>query len=153
VKRECGIIVSGSSVTIFDAEVPDDGPLIGVGNHNWDLQSGDRGAALWAMHRRVRDYVADNKISAVVIQASAVGRQAVTKAHLDSAELRGVVHCAAASVVPVITIAKNNLSKNFGDRNADEYAKDDGFWDGNVEGEFLKRSRLAALLILHKRSR
>jgi hypothetical protein len=151
--RECGIIVSGSSVTVFDAEVPDTGALTGVGNHLWNLQNGDRGDALWAMHRRVHSYLSENKITSVVMQATAAGGRPIGKAHLESAELRGVVHCAAASIVPVIVLARNAISKNFGERKVDEYVKDDEFWETNIDGELMKRSRAAALLLLHKRSK
>jgi hypothetical protein len=52
----------------------------------------------------------------------------------------------------VRTVAKAAISRTFGDRNVDEYVKDDEFWDNNVEGVNLRNgSREAALILIADR--
>ncbi len=83
---------------------------------------------------------------------SALSLAGTKKAHLDAAEFRGVVLCAAASATKVITLAKATISKGFGERKADEYLVDDAFWNESVAGAPLRNgSREAALLILAAR--
>lgn len=98
------------------------------------------------------DYLTDNRVDRVVVKASALSQMGTKKAHLDAAELRGVISCAAASVTPVDAIAKAHISKTFGSRKVDEYLKDDDFWGGQISGKSIRiGSREAALLLLAAR--
>jgi hypothetical protein len=72
--------------------------------------------------------------------------------HLDAAELRGVVMC-AATVSTVQCLAKNLVSRKFGERKVDEYIKDGGFWDTNMTGDLRAGSREAAMMLLAARGK
>ena len=73
-------------------------------------------------------------------------------AHLESAELRGVVIAAARSICPVRSVTKATISRRFGERSVDEYVADDEFWSENVQGVHLRAgSREAALLLIADR--
>jgi hypothetical protein len=57
-----------------------------------------------------------------------------------------------ATVTKTSCLAKAQVSRNFGERKADEYLKDDGFWKKAVIGGKLRSgSREAALVILAAR--
>lgn len=149
-QRWIGVVVSGDAVRVVDAEIPADKkvrPTI-IADHSWKLQTGERAAAYSVMHNTVSDYCREQKIDVAIVKASATSRN-VTKAHLDSAELRGVVISAAAAHSRTRCLGKSNISNNFGDRNVDEYLKDDEFWEEKFSGKELRAgSREAAILIL-----
>ena len=72
---------------------------------------------------------------------------------LKSAELRGVVISAAASVCEVKQLAKGVVSKTYGDRKVDEYLADDAFWNAQTTGGNLRRmSREAAMYVIAARA-
>src|SRR5690348_145559 len=96
--RWIGIVVSSEKVTAVDAEVPGSGPLIVQADHSWPLQKGDRASGYRTLHQQVGDYCREHEIKKAVIKGSAVNRGGTTKAHLDAAELRGVVIAACATV-------------------------------------------------------
>lgn len=150
-ERWVGVTVSSDKIVFVDAEVEADRPLVIQADESWKLQKGDRARAYTVMHQRVVDYLKDNKIAKVVVKASATSRS-TTLAHLASAEVRGVVIAAAASVCEVELSAKSVISRTFGSRKVDEYVKDDGFWEENVSGADLRGgSREAAMLLLAAR--
>jgi hypothetical protein len=150
-KRWLGIVVSSNGVTAVDAEVPPTGPITIQADHSWRLQTGDRGEAYAVMHRQIKEYVSDSKIDRVVVKESAVSLAGTTKAHLHSAELRGVVLCASAAVTNTKVISKANISRNFGNRKVDEYLGDDGFWAKKTTGKLRSGSREAAMMLLAAR--
>ncbi len=152
-ERWVGVVVSGTKVTVVDAEVPsDDSALVLQADSTWTLQQGDRAKAYNVLHQRVLDYLRDNDISRVVIKATAAGSRPVGKSHLDSAELRGVVMAAAAAVTKTEIKAKAVISRTFGDRKSDEYFADDDFWAEEIIGVDLRSgSREAAMLLLSAR--
>jgi hypothetical protein len=149
--RWLGIVVIGDRITLVDAEVPDQGPLILQTDQSWTLQAGDRAAAYRVMHQRVADYIRENGIVRTVIKASAVSQGGMGKAHLEAAELRGVVMCAAASSAQTQCLAKGHISRTFGKRKVDEYVADRGFWNDNILGNLRAGSREAAMLLLAAR--
>lgn len=151
-ERWIGIVVSGDRVTLVDAEVPKAGPLALQSDQSWSLQGGDRANAYDVMYRRVRDYIQEHGIARTVIKASALSQGGVRMGHLDSAELRGVVMCAAAAST-VKCLAKNLISRRFGERKVDEYVKDTDFWDANVTGDLRAGSREAAMMLLAARDK
>ena len=149
--RWVGIVVSGDKVIAVDAEVPDDGPLILQSDQTFQLQGGEKSAALNHIFHQLSDYFREHKISRVVVKASAVAKGGGLS-HLHSAELRGVVIAAASESCEVSVLQKAQVSKRFGDRKADEYISDSDFWDENVDGVKLRvGSREAALMLLSKR--
>lgn len=151
-ERWLGIQVSGEGVIVVDAEVPEDGPIIIMTDDSFKLAKGDRSKAYCTMYSRLFNYAKEKGIWKAVIKESAISLGGVKKAHLQSAELRGVAIAALASACEVVQISKANISRNFGDRNADEYLKDDKFWRDNLSGEIIRAgSREAALLILASR--
>ncbi|MBT3400858.1 MAG: hypothetical protein HOL07_14165 [Rhodospirillaceae bacterium] len=151
-ERWVGLVISGEKVTVADAEVPDDGPLILQADLTWKLQTGSKPAAYYALSQLCSNYLRENGIEKVVIKASATSQSGVRLGHFHSAELRGVIQSAAASVCEVKVIPKAAVSKNFGDRKVDEYIKDTGFWGQEFNGKPLRSgSREAAMLLLAER--
>ena len=152
-KRQVGFMVVGEAVTVVDAEVPADAdaPITVVSDTTWTLQQGERGPALNFLHQRCASYLKENKVSAVVIKASAVPQGAAKLALLESAEVRGVIIASAASVCEVKTVSKAVISRTFGNRKVDDYLRDDDFWIKETVGLKRKTSREAALLIIANR--
>jgi hypothetical protein len=152
-ERRVGLTVSGDKVVVVDAEVPDDGPIALLADHTWSLQKGAREDAYHTIYQQVANYLREHEIRRVVLKASAVNARASMKlAHLESAEVRGVVIAAARSVCPVRSVAKATISRWFGKRTVDEYVKDDAFWTENTDGVDLRAgSREAALLLIADR--
>jgi hypothetical protein len=155
--RYAGLVVVGGAVTVVDAEVPDaaDLPITVVSDFTWKLQKGERGPALAVVHQLCADYLVENKIERVVVKASAVASRSATLALLESAEVRGVVIAAAASVVSdVKALSKAVVSRTYGDRKVDDYLQDDTFWGEQTDGKALRKtSREAAMIIIAARRR
>lgn len=154
-ERVVGIVVTGESVTVVDAQVPaaKDQPITIFSDTTWSLQDGNRGSALSFLHQRCADYLREHHINSVVIKASAMPMGTVKMAILHSAEVRGVVIAAAGSVCPVVLLQKALISRTFGERKVDEYLKDDDFWGDQVQGTMRKTSREAAMQIIAARNR
>lgn len=151
--RQVGFLIVGEAVTVVDAEVPADAalPITILSDTTWPLQKGERGPALDILHQRCASYLKENKVDSVVIKASAVPQGAARLALLESAEARGVVIAAAASVCDVKIMSKAVISRTFGDRKVDDYLRDDDFWTKDAVGLKRKTSREAALLIIASR--
>ncbi|SEI03420.1 hypothetical protein [Tardiphaga sp. OK245] len=155
-ERVVGVVASGDAVIVVDADVPNEGAITIVADATFKLQKGDRAGAYQLMHQRIADYVREKKIKRAVIKASAVSQAGKpTLAHFQSAELRGVAMSALHHGGANVDIrSKANISKTFGERKADEYVKDDDFWDESITGKDLRGgSREAALLILASRDK
>lgn len=153
--RCVGFVVVGDVVTVVDAQLPDDAddPLTILGDDTWRLQKGDRAEAYAVMHRRCANYLRENGVSTVVVKASALTMGSTKLGHMTSAELRGVIISAAASVTPVRSIAKALISRTYGDRKVDEYLQDDVFWEEMTAGGTLrKNSREAAMIVIAARN-
>jgi hypothetical protein len=154
-KRYVGFVVVGEAVTVVDAQVANiNGASITIlSDATWNLQNGDRGAALAVFHQRCADYLHENEVDIVVVKASALPTGSAKLALLASAEVRGVVIAAAASVSVVKILSKSLISRTFGERKVDEYVKDDDFWNAHtVGGKLRKTSREAAMLIIATKS-
>lgn len=154
-ERQLGIVVSGDTATVVDALVPDDAskPIEILSDTNWGLQAGERSIAYDVIYRRCANYVQEHDIKRVIVKASATAQGKASLSHLQSAELRGVVIAAAASVVPVKTVPKSHVSRHFGDRKVDEYVKDDSFWAERTSGGKLRKAgREAAMYIIAERA-
>ena len=149
-ERRVGFIVSGEKVVLVDAKVPSEGPIVLQADHSWTLQKGAREDAYNVLYQQVANYLREHDVKRVVLKGSAVNlRGSMKLAHLESAEVRGVVIAAARSVCPVRSVTKAMTSRTFGDRKVDDYVKDDDFWDENVKGANLRNgSREAALLLI-----
>jgi hypothetical protein len=156
VERWVGVVASGDTVIIVDAEIPKEGPITIVADATMKLQKGDKAVAYRLMHQRITDYVREKKITKAVIKASAVSQAGKpTLAHFESAELRGVAISALCQGGANVEItAKATISRTFGERKADEYVKDDEFWAEQIMGADLRGgSREAALLMLASRQK
>jgi hypothetical protein len=154
--RSLGVVASGDKVVMVDAEVPDNGMITILSDASIKLQKGDKAEAYCLMHQRISDYVREKKIAKAVIKSSAVSLAGKPKlAHFASAELRGVAISALRhGGADVEILAKAKVSRNYGKRKADEYIKDDDFWDKQVTGEELRGgSREAALLLIASRGK
>ena len=152
--RWVGIVASGDKVTMVDAEVPATGPLVVQMDQTLKLQAGDRPSAYDTLYNSLTNYFREQKIAKVFVKASAVSKGSVSLAHLSSAEVRGVVMAAAASVCDAQPLAKAAISKGFGKRKVDEYLDDAQFWKDNVDGKDLRAgSREAAILLIAARGK
>lgn len=152
IERRVGFVINGTKIVVVDAEVPVDGPIVLQSDQTWKLQSGLREQAYHVLYQQCANYLREHGIKRVVLKGSALTRGSMRKAHLESAEVRGVVIAAAASVCPVRTVAKATISRTFGNRNVDGYVGDDSFWDERVEGIKLRAgSREAALILIAER--
>lgn len=154
-ERCVGFVVVGDVVTVVDAEVPEDAgdPVTVLADDTWKLQKGDRAEAYDVMYRRCTNYLKENGVARVVVKASALTMGSTKLSHITSAELRGVVIAAAASVASVRTMAKALISRTYGNRKMDEYLQDDDFWDEQTTGGSLrKNSREAAMIVIAARN-
>src|SRR5690348_5616304 len=94
------------------------------------LQTGERPAAYGVIHRQFLDYVQQREIQYVCIKETALNQRGMTKAHMNAAELRGVILAAASlSDAEVRLFNKSATSRSFGGRKVDEYIVDDSYWD------------------------
>ena len=154
-ERWVGFVVVGDVVTVVDVQVPSDAddPVTINADDTWKLQKGDRAEAYDVMYRRCANYLRENQIEKVVVKASALTMRSMKLGQLTSAELRGVVVAASASIAPVRTISKAHISRTYGDRKVDEYLQDDDFWDEMTSGGRLrKNSREAAMVLIAARN-
>jgi hypothetical protein len=119
-----------------------------VANSKLDLQTGDRPEAYHVMFDQVAGIIAERKIDSAFIKGTAMSLAGVRKAHLEAAELRGVVQAACASRCEVRVVQMANISRNFGNRKADAYLKDDSFWNGLQLSDLPKGKRGAALTVV-----
>lgn len=153
-KRLASFVVSGDSVKVVVAQVSTDpnDPISIEYDQTWNLQSGAREPALHVLHQRCASFLKEQQIKAVVLKASAAPRSMATLSLLHSAEVRGVVIAAAASLAEVQSLAKGVISRTYGDRKVDEYLKDEAFWNSKTTGSALRAgSREAAMLIIAAR--
>lgn len=153
-KRQASFVISGDDVKVVVAQVPadPDDPISIEYDQTWKLQSGPREPALHMLHQRCASFLREKQVASVLLKASAAPRSAATLALLHSAEVRGVVIAAAASVTEVKTMAKNVISRTYGERKVDDYVKDDSFWTAKTTGSSLRAgSREAAMLIIASR--
>ena len=154
-KRWLGLSASKDSVTVIDAEIPDDdAPITIKSDDTWRVQKGDRAAAYSVLHQQCADYIKENSIDAVVVKASAVsGQGSATLWLLTGAEVRGVVMAAAGALCPVKALSKAVISRTYGDRKVDEYVAYDAFWATHTTGGALRKlSREAAMLLIAARN-
>jgi hypothetical protein len=156
-ERCAGFVIVGEVVTVVVAEIPDDSdePLTIVADDTWKLQSGERARAYAVVHQRCADYLRENGVGSVVVKASALPTLGAPKLGLlTSAEVRGVIIAAAASVSEVKVVSKAMISRTYGERKVDEYLHDDEFWDEQTQGGRLRKtSREAAMLVIAARDR
>lgn len=151
-ERWLGLRVSGANVVIVDAEVPEEGPLVVINDQTLKVPTGPRERALDQVHQQVANYIRANGIDRAVVMASAVSHAGGTKlAHLESAEVRGVVMAAAAGSCSTSSRARAAMSKGFGDRKVEDYVSDDAFWDERIDGTVRQGSRDVAMLLLDAR--
>lgn len=151
--RWLGVTVSGDKAVLVDATVPvEAGEIVINADFNVKLQKGQRAEAYSVFSQEIYDYAKENGIERAAVKGSAVSQQGrPTLAHFEAAELRGVAIGALASVCPTETITKATISRNYGDRKADEYIGDDTFWQEKFTGSALRAgSREAAFCILAK---
>ena len=112
------------------------------------LQSGERPAAYHVIFDQVVALVTEGKLDCACIKASGLSLVGMKMAHLEAAELRGVVQAACASACTVQLVNKANVSRNFGGRNVDAYLKDDSFWKDQGLGNLPKGKREAAFQVM-----
>jgi hypothetical protein len=156
-ERCVGFVIVGEVVTVVDAEIPDDPdePLTIISDDTWRLQNGERAPAYAVLHQRCADYLRENGVRSVAVKASAISaRQPARLALLMSAEVRGIIIAAAASVCEVSVVPKALISRTYGERKVDEYIEDDDFWNNQTQGGRLRKmSREAAMQVIATRNR
>jgi hypothetical protein len=112
------------------------------------LQSGERPSAYHVIFEQVVALVQERKLDCACIKASGLSLAGTKKAHLEAAELRGVVQAACASTCEVKLVSKSNASRTFGDRKVDQYLRDDSFWEKQGLEDLPKGKREAAFQVL-----
>src|SRR5690349_16209737 len=130
VERWSGIIATGQSVIVVDAEIPSgpDEPIIITYDQTWAIQKGNRPAAYAVVYQQCINHLRGCKIDQVFIKASAASQAGMGKAHLEGAEVRGVIASAAATLCPVTLVPQAQISKHYGSRKVQEYVRDNKFW-------------------------
>jgi hypothetical protein len=117
-----------------------------------ELQTGDRPPAYHILHGQFHDYVKQHSAKHVCIKQSALSRPAITMAHLQAAELRGIIQCAAAAAGADVRLfnkaSASRTSGNAGGRKVDEYLKDNVFWAGIGLSGLPKGMREAAFVVV-----
>ena len=154
VERWAGIVASGQSVIVVGAEIPSDpnDPIVITYDQTWPVQQGNRAAAYAVLHQQFTNHLRGTKIDRVFIRASATSRAGMSKAHLDGAEVRGVVAAAGGSVCTVAMVPQAQISKHYGTRKVEDYVKDNSFWAEKTTGGKLRSgSRVGALLLIASR--
>ncbi|MBK5008625.1 hypothetical protein IAE33_000485 [Pseudomonas sp. S60] len=153
--RCVGLMVGSGEVTVVDTQIPDDcdAPISLVTDVTWKLPTGDRQKGYETLFHRCKDYLEVNGIDQVVVKASSVPQGKAHGGLLDSAELRGVIMCAAASACETRVLKKEVISRTYG-RKVDDCVNDDAFWAEKLEGAKLRKgSREAAMLVIAHRAR
>jgi len=145
--RILGIVVSGSQVIAVGLQRAGSKFEL-IHNQKMKIQDGDRGIAYSIMHSRLRAMLQENSYDVVAVKGSSVSLAGTKQAHLDAAELRGAVLAACAAECTVVCEKRAALSRNFGNRKADEYLTDDQFWKNELIGDLPKGEREAALFAL-----
>ena len=112
------------------------------------LQSGERPSAYHVMFEQVAALVSERELDCVCIKSSGISLAGTGLAHLEAAELRGVVQAACASACKVRLVNKANTSRNFGERKVNEYLKDDSFWKSMGLETLAKGKREAAFQVV-----
>lgn len=154
-ERWVGFVIVGEAVTVVDAAIPEDedDPITVLADDTWRLQKGERAPAYAVLHQQCADYLRENGIGKAVVKASALPTGAARLGLLTSAEVRGVIVAAAASVCEVHVISKALISRTYGERKVDEYLQDDDFWEEHTDGGKLRKtSREAAMLLVATRN-
>lgn len=153
-ERWLGITVSGDDFIVVDAEVPASGPLTILADQTFAVPKGNRASAYRTVYQQMADYVAERGIAKAIVKESAISLRGTKKAHLLSAELRGVVMCACAAGCETTTASKAHVSRYFGERKSDDYVADDEFWPDQTSGKPLRKgSRETVLYMLAERSK
>jgi len=153
-ERWTGIVASGQSVIVVGADIPADpsDPIIITYDQTWTVQKGSRPVAYALLHQQCVNHLRGCKVDKVFIKASAATRTGMGMAHLEGAEVRGVV-AAAAAAVPSVTAVKMvpqaQISKHYGSRKVEEYVRDNKFWAEKTTGGNLRAgSRVGAMLLI-----
>lgn len=141
--RLAGITVSSSEVDVVILDHTADSLTL-INAQSLKLQSGKRPPAYKVFADQLVELLKQEKVECVCIKGSALSRGGMTNAHLDGAELRGVVQSAAAGICDVRVMLKATASRTFGDRKVDEYLKDDAFWARHKLSALKKGLREAA---------
>lgn len=155
-KRVIGLSAFKDKVVFIDGEIPDDTdePFIVLSDGTWKIQSGDRAAAYQVLHQQCADYIREAGIEEAIVKASAVmSKGSARLGMLHTAEVRGVLIAAAASVCRVVQVQKGTVSRTYGERKVDEYIEADDFWEEHTVGEPLRKgSREVAMLVIASRN-
>jgi hypothetical protein len=146
-QKIAGIVVSSTSVQLVILD-EDNGDFELSSQLTLNLQVGSRAAAYRVIHNQLQDQLRQADIACTCVKGSAVSMGGTKKAHLEAAELRGVVMAAAAGVCEVRSVSKSATSRNFGGRSVDEYMKDDAFWSGRQLDSIKKGMREAAFVAI-----
>jgi hypothetical protein len=115
------------------------------------LQIGDRPTAYNVMLGQFSDFLKNQNVHTACIKGSAVNRGGTTMAHLEAAELRGVVTAATtAAGCKVRIISAAIASRSFGERKLAQYLADDAFWANRGLSNLQKGKREAAFVVLYE---
>src|SRR4051812_5789845 len=139
-----GISLASDGIDIVVLSKASSGQFTLLEEQSFNLPTGDRAKAYHTIYGQVADFFEHRDIHCVCMKESAVSLGGTKKGHLTSAELRGVIQAAAASICDVKLMNKAATSRSFGSRKVDEYVKDDAFWIGAGLSNLKKGKREAA---------
>ena len=144
-KKFAGLAVASSEIDVVIL-TRKDGYFELVSQSVIKKHTGGNPQAYNVVYQQLKGLLVDTGVEQVFVKASAVSMGGTSLAHLEACELRGVALAAAASVCTTECVTKANISRNFGERKADEYLKDNSFWESQGLGALKKGAREAALI-------
>lgn len=143
-----GLQLSGNGIAVVVLDCSKEEYVV-FDDTNILLQQGDRSEAYAILMQHLEDFLREKNVKTVCMKASAVPRFGFSLAHLQTAELRGIAIATVKNLgCDLFLIPKSTLSQRYGSRKADEYIKDDQFWNNKLDREIRKGSREAALLVV-----
>ena len=125
-------------------------PLIVLSDERWDIDRKGGPKARADLYQKCLDYLSKYDVSEVVVKATSSGPTKSGALQLETAEFRGIIIAAAATVCNVSLLRKSSVSVTYGDRKVDEYVKDNDFWATITQGgvDLDKFGREAAMFML-----
>lgn len=147
-----GVVVHSDFVDVVVLQQNSTPPFTLQSETTFKLQTGDRPPAYRILHDQFRDYVKSQCATHVCIKKSAVNRSGMSMAHLEAAELRGVVQSASVAGGAKVRLfdkaVTSRRSGKAGGRDVDEYLKANEHWDGLGLNDLSKGRREAAFAVV-----
>jgi hypothetical protein len=149
-----GVVVSSESVDVVVLQQNGAPPFTLQTETTFKLQMGDRANAYRVLHDQFVSFVKRHHATQVCLKKSALSLRGMKMVHLEAAELRGVVQCAAivggAEIRLFNRASASRASGKAGGRDVNAYLKDDTHWDSLGLSELSKGRREAAFAVVEE---